>query len=61
MKVGDLVRLKPYDNGYGSFYHSKVGVLWAIGSPNPIARILWSDGKDAEVHIKFLEMVNEGR
>ena len=61
MKVGDLVRLKPHDDGYGNFYHSKVGVLWDIGSPNPIARILWSDGKDAAVHIKFLEVINESR
>ena len=57
MQIGDLVRLKPYDNpNSGIFYHSKVGVLWAIGSPNPIARILWSDGRDAAVHIKFLEV-----
>tara|TARA_R100000808_G_scaffold23085_1_gene50774 strand:+ start:1108 stop:1287 length:180 start_codon:yes stop_codon:yes gene_type:complete len=57
MKIGDLVRLKPYDNGYGNFYHSKVGVLWAISGPNPIARILWSDGKRGFIHIKFLEVV----
>ena len=61
MKVGDLVRLRPHDDGYGNFYHSKVGVLWAIGSPNPIARILWSDGKRGYIHIKFLEVFSESR
>ena len=52
MQVGDLVKLKESDR-----FHNKIGVLWSIGSPNPIARILWSDGKDGAMHIKFLEAV----
>ena len=56
MKVGDLVKLKEVIAD-----HTKVGVIWRIGKPNPIARVLWSDGKDGAMHIKFLEGLNESR
>ena len=57
MKTGDLVRRKRFKN---QKIH-KIGVLWAIGSPNPIARVLWSDGQQGAMHIKFLEVANESR
>ena len=57
MKVGDLVRRKRFKN---QKIH-KIGVIWAIGSPNPIARVLWSDGQQGAMHPKFLEVVNESR
>ena len=50
MKVGDLIKRKDK-------WHNKAGIIWAIGSPNPIARILWYDGKPGAMHIKFLEVV----
>jgi len=56
MKVGDLVKLKGVIAN-----HAKVGVVWRIGKPNPIARVLWTDGKDGAMHIKFLEVLNESR
>ena len=53
MQVGDLVKLKESDR-----FHNKIGVLWSmVGCEIPIARILWSDGKDGAMHIKFLEVV----
>ena len=51
MEVGDSVKRK--DNK-----HNKAGLLWRIGSPNPIARILWSDGSAGAMHIKYLEVIN---
>ena len=53
MKVGDLVKF------HDGKFHNKIGVVWQIGSPNPIARILWSNGKRGFIHIKFLEVINE--
>ena len=50
MKVGDLVKRKDKR-------HNKAGLLWRIGSPNPIARILWDDGSAGAMHIKDLEVV----
>ena len=55
MKVGDLVRHKKH------FGAERVGVVCAIGSPNPIAKILWRNGDRGAMHIKFLEVINEGR
>jgi hypothetical protein len=51
MEVGDLVKRKDDK-------HNKAGLLWRIGSPNPIARILWSDGSAGAMHIKYLEVTN---
>tara|TARA_R110000824_G_scaffold13985_2_gene60169 strand:+ start:331 stop:483 length:153 start_codon:yes stop_codon:yes gene_type:complete len=48
MKVGDLIRWPGF---------TKVGIIWRIGSPNPIARIVWADGSMSAIHIKFLEVV----
>ena len=51
MQVGDLVRKKKNTS------RCRIGIIWAIGSPNPIARILWRDGRHGATHIKFLEVV----
>jgi hypothetical protein len=48
MKVGNLVKCK---------YTQKIGVIWAIGSPVPIARVLWADGDRGATNIKYLEAV----
>mgnify|MGYP003144946120 CR=1 FL=1 len=48
MKVGDLVKCK---------YTQKIGVIWEIGSPVPIARVLWTDGDRGATNIKHLEAV----
>ena len=53
MRIGTLVRI---------VYRSdwvKIGVITSIGSPNPIAKVLWTDGKTGEVHTKWLEVVCE--
>jgi len=61
MKVGDLVKQKsprPFDtNTWMAGTPERVGVIWRIGSPNPIARIIWTDGSMGAMHIKFLEVV----
>jgi len=49
MQVGDLVKPIGFDD--------KRGIIWRIGSPNPIARIVWDDGLMGAIHIKFLEVV----
>ena len=51
MKVGDLVKHNKH------FGVEKVGLITSIGSPNPIARILWLDGKRGALHIKFLKVI----
>ena len=48
MKVGDLVKCK---------YTQKIGVIWEIGYPVPIARIIWTDGGRGATNIKYLEAV----
>ena len=51
MKIGSLVRI---------VYRSdwvKIGVITSIGSPNPIAKVLWTDGKTSAVHTKWLGVV----
>ena len=55
MQVGDLVRHKKH------FGPDRVGVIYKIGSPNPIARILWADGQHGALHIKSLEVISESR
>ena len=55
MKVGDLVRHKKH------FGKERIGIIWAIGFPVTIARILWSDGQQGAMNIKFLEVINASR
>jgi len=55
MSVGDLVRHKKH------FGAEKVGIITSIGSPVPIARILWADGRHGAMNIKFLEVISEKR
>lgn len=65
MKIGDLVKQKsewvrhnPWMSGTELDNSPKrVGVVWRIGSPNPIARVIWADGSMGAMHIKFLEVV----
>jgi len=49
MCVGSLV-IKRYK-------YSGVGVITSIGSPNPIAKVLWCNGETSAMHINFLEVV----
>ena len=51
MQVGDLVKHNKH------FGVEKVGVITSIGSPVPIARILWSDGRRGAINIKFLKAI----
>ena len=51
MKVGSLVRFK-YRN-----HLVKIGVITSIGSPNPIAQILWGNGEKGAIHTKWLEVL----
>ena len=51
MQVGDLVMHKKH------FGDKVLGVITAIGSPVPIAKILWADGRHGAMNIKFLEAV----
>ena len=51
MKVGDLVRHNKH------FGDEMVGIITSIGSPVPIARILWSDGRRGAINIKFLKAI----
>ena len=53
MRVGTLVRI---------VYRSdwvKIGVIASIGSPNPVAQILWLNGEEGAIHTKWLEVVCE--
>ena len=51
MQVGDLVMHKKH------FGDKILGVITAIGSPVPIARILWADGKVSDTRCKRVEAV----
>ena len=51
MQVGDLVIHKKH------FADKVVGISSSIGSPVPIAKILWADGRHGAMNIKFLEAV----
>ena len=55
MNVGDLVMHKKH------FGDKVLGVITSIGSPVPIAKILWADGRHGAINIKFLEVINEKR
>jgi len=55
VKVGDLVKHRKH------FGYSRLGIVWLIGSPNPIAQIIWQDGTRGATHIKFLEVISESR
>ena len=53
MRVGSLVRI---------VYRSdwvKIGVITSIGSPNPIAKVLWANGETGAIHTKWLEVICE--
>ena len=50
MQVGTLVRHR-----YGRNHKVKIGVITSIGSPNPVAQILWGNGEKGAIHIKWLE------
>ena len=54
MQVGDLVKVRYRDNKI-----VKIGVITSIGSPNPIAKVLWADGKTSAIHTKWLGVVCE--
>jgi hypothetical protein len=49
IKVGTLVAKR--------YKYSGVGVITSIGSPNPIAKVLWCNGETSAIHINFLEVV----
>ena len=53
MRVGSLVRFK-YRNK-----RVKIGVITSIGSPNQVAKLLWTDGDTGAIHTKWLEVVCE--
>ena len=52
MRVGSLVRVRYRDNKI-----VKIGVITSIGSPNPIAQLLWLNGETGAIHIKWLEVI----
>ena len=54
MRVGDLVKVRYRDNKIVN-----IGVITSIGSPNPIAKVLWTDGKTSAIHTKWLGVVCE--
>ena len=51
MRVGSLVMVR-YRNG-----QKKMGVITSIGSPNPIAQMLWLNGETGAIHTKWLRVV----
>ena len=55
MQVGDLVR---HNKHFGA---EMVGIIISIGSPVPIARILWADGRRGAMNIRSLEVISENR
>ena len=57
MKVGDLVKTRPL----GSYQRPGCGIIIALGKPNPIASVLWSNGSAVALHISDLEVVHESR
>ena len=54
MRVGDLVKVRYRDNKI-----VKIGVITSIGSPNPIAQMLWLNGEKGAIHTKYLEVICE--
>ncbi len=51
MRVGSLVRFRYRD------HKTKIGVITSIGSPNPIAQMLWLNGEKGAIHTKWLEVL----
>jgi hypothetical protein len=49
MRIGSLVKSKTV--------FVQVGIVTSIGSPNPIVKVLWSNGKIGSIHAKWLEVV----
>ena len=54
MRVGSLVKVR-----YRGSRISKIGVITSIGSPNPVAQILWANGEKVAIHTKWLEVICE--
>ena len=54
MRVGSLVKVR-----YRGSRTAKIGVITSIGSPNPIAQMLWTNGEKGAIHTKWLEVVCE--
>ena len=52
MRVGSLVKVRYRDKRI-----DKVGVITSIGSPNPIAKVLWLNGEEGAIHTKWLEVI----
>jgi len=49
MRIGSLVKTRTV--------FVRMGVVTSIGSPNPIAKVLWSNGETGAIHTKWLEVV----
>ena len=54
MRVGSLVKVR-----YRGSKIAKIGVITSIGSPNPIAQMLWLNGEKGAIHTKWLEVICE--
>ena len=54
MRVGSLVKVRYRDKRI-----AKIGVITSIGSPNPIAQMLWLNGEKGAIHTKWLEVLCE--
>ena len=54
MRVGSLVKVRYRDKRV-----DKIGVIVSIGSPNPIAQMLWTNGEKGAIHTKWLEVLCE--
>ena len=52
MRVGSLVKVRYRDKRI-----DKIGVITSIGSPNPVAQILWLNGEEGAIHTKWLEVL----
>ena len=54
MRVGSLVKVRQRGGK-----RDKIGVITSIGSPNPIAKLLWLNGETGAIHTKWLEIICE--
>ena len=54
MRIGSLVKVR-----YRGSRTAKIGVIASIGSPNPIAQMLWTNGEKGAIHTKWLEVLCE--
>ena len=52
MRVGSLVKVR-----YRGDRVEKIGVITSIGSPNPVAQLLWLNGEKGAIHTKWLEVL----